>query len=83
MENIVLPAVGLLSAHTNDRMVCVYLEQGVSAHKVSTYLCLDPIRALHTRLISTTLAPMSSTMECDLSIVNARKHEDKRACPRR
>lgn len=56
----------LLFAHRSDGLVRVCLEQDASAHKVSTYLCLDPFLALNTRLTSTTLAEMNSIMERDL-----------------
>lgn len=51
----VLPIMVLLFAHRSDGLVCVCLEQDVSVHRVSTYLCLDPFLALSTTLTSTTL----------------------------
>lgn len=62
----VLPIMVLLFVHRSDRLVHVYLEQDVSTHKVSTYLCLHPFLDVNTRLTSATLAQMNNIMECDL-----------------
>lgn len=63
---IVLSITVLLFAHRSVGLVHTCLEQDVSAHKTSTYLCLDPFLALDTRLTSTTLGQMNNRMECDL-----------------
>lgn len=55
------------------------IEQDVSPHKVSSYLCSDPFLALNTRLTSTVPAQMNSVT----SLVNARKDEDRCASPTR